>query len=72
MRYESKQLFPHADTKDNRDNYKLFENFLNKNEFKKVTFGFEEILDDEKFPKKNLKDQDFLVSEVSLKFTKNI
>ena len=65
MRYESKQLFPHADTKENRDNYKLFENFLNKNEFKKVTFGFEEILDDEKFPKKNLKDQDFLVSEVS-------
>ena len=52
MRYESKQLFPHADTKDNRDNYKLFENFLNKNEFKKVTFGFEEILDDENFQKK--------------------
>lgn len=67
MRYESKQLFPHADTKDNRDNYKLFENFLNKNEFKKVTFGFEEIFDDEKFPKKNLKNQDFLVSEISPK-----
>ncbi len=45
----------------------MFENFLNKNEFKKVTFGFEEIFDDEKFPKKNLKNQDFLVSEISPK-----